>query len=347
MFLLCLWSVFLTSKLSKGVLFSNVCYGHYGCFSNSPPFTNAHTYLPEPPSKLQVKLILYTPETGTEKPQIVEDNPFSVNSSRFSSQRPTKLIIHGYQQTAFDLWVKDMVKEIMKREVANIFVVDWNTGGKGILYHQAVANARLVGAVVASIIKTLQGDLHASMNTFHLIGHSLGAHIAGYVGQAVSGLGRISGLDPAGPGFEGTDDQVKLDRSDAQFVDIIHTDVKPLMFLGFGIRQPTGTVDFYVNGGISQPGCPNALYSHAVNLLQGNIRELVSGVLCDHWRAVDIYLSSINECNFYACRTASVHSAIWGHCNTKVSKEFVMGYDAQVTPPGIYYAKTSRKRPFC
>ncbi|CAE1295741.1 unnamed protein product [Acanthosepion pharaonis] len=212
-----------------------------------------------------------------------------------------------------------MVKEIMKREVANIFVVDWNTGGKGILYHQAVANARLVGAVVASIIKTLQGDFHASMNTFHLIGHSLGAHIAGYVGQAVSGLGRISGLDPAGPGFEGTDDQVKLDCSDAQFVDIIHTD----------------------------PGCPNALYSHAVNLLQGNIRELVSGVLCDHWRAVDIYLSSINECNFYACRTASVHSAIWGHCNTKVSKEFVMGYDAQVTPPGIYYAKTSRKRPFC
>lgn len=35
------------------------------------------------------------------------------------------------------------------------------------------------------------------------------------------------GLDPAEPYFEGTDATVRLDTSDAAFVDVIHTDGLP------------------------------------------------------------------------------------------------------------------------
>lgn len=40
------------------------------------------------------------------------------------------------------------------------------------------------------------------------------------------------GLDPAGPYFENTDKVVRLDPTDAMFVDAIHTDGESLLTLG-------------------------------------------------------------------------------------------------------------------
>jgi hypothetical protein len=74
----------------------------------------------------------------------------------------------------------------------------------------------------------------------HIIGHSLGAHLAGFVGDFISTntsrvrrqIGRISGLDPASPHFSPLEypRNARLDDGDAVFVDVIHTDVaRPLM----------------------------------------------------------------------------------------------------------------------
>ena len=71
----------------------------------------------------------------------------------------------------------------------------------------------------------------------HLVGHSLGAHMAGYIGKELQleqnrTLARITGLDPAGPGFNFPNswykkyeklDQAHLWYTDADFVDVIHT----------------------------------------------------------------------------------------------------------------------------
>lgn len=61
-----------------------------------------------------------------------------------------------------------------------------------------------------------------------LVGHSLGAHIAGIAGKQVykrTGqlLSRITALDPAGPCFSNIHVDGKLVKSDANYVDVIHT----------------------------------------------------------------------------------------------------------------------------
>ena len=67
---------------------------------------------------------------------------------------------------------------------------------------QAAANTRVVGAAIAFMIRKMK-DRGADLDNFWLIGHSLGAHIMGFVGRRVKGIGRITGLDPAEPRFEG------------------------------------------------------------------------------------------------------------------------------------------------
>jgi len=79
---------------------------------------------------------------------------------------------------------------------------------------------------------------NASAADFHLIGFSLGAHVAGFAGKKVqeSGkqlkVGRITGLDPASPGFDFDSPDVRLDKADAKFVDVIHTDTNTLLGIG-------------------------------------------------------------------------------------------------------------------
>ena len=64
------------------------------------------------------------------------------------------------------------------------------------------------------------------------------------------------GLDPARPGFDHEDPVGRLDQSDADFVDVIHTDAgTTLMKGGLGLERRCGHVDFYPNGGESQHGC--------------------------------------------------------------------------------------------
>ncbi len=67
---------------------------------------------------------------------------------------------------------------------------------------------------------------------------------------------RVTALDPARPGFDPstTPSNLRLDSTDAIFVDVIRTSA------GVGSNSttpdpPIGTVDFYPNGGIAQPGC--------------------------------------------------------------------------------------------
>ncbi len=52
--------------------------------------------------------------------------------------------------------------------------------------------------------------------------------------------------DPAGPYFEGTPPSVRLDKTDANFVDIIHSDSYKLVAntTSIGILNPIGHVNY-------------------------------------------------------------------------------------------------------
>ena len=112
-----------------------------------------------------------------------------------------------------------------------------------------------VGGYLAEFLEFLQMKGNLSLNDVHILGHSLGAHVAGFAGANLSEMiGRITGMDPARPGFETPrfkDSKDRLDASDAKFVDVIHTCAGTI-----GFSKPIGHADFYPNEGtFRQPGC--------------------------------------------------------------------------------------------
>lgn len=57
--------------------------------------------------------------------------------------------------------------------------------------------------------------------------------------------------------FENAEAIVRLDKSDAKYVDVVHSDIGTSNSAndGFGMRQKLGHVDFYPNDGRKQSGC--------------------------------------------------------------------------------------------
>lgn len=80
-------------------------------------------------------------------------------------------------------------------------------------------------------------------DNMHLIGYSVGAHIAGLTANHLKPgegkLGRITGLDPTIFFYSTTNNTRDLDKSDAHFVDVVHTGAGIL-----GQWSPSGKVDF-------------------------------------------------------------------------------------------------------
>lgn len=77
----------------------------------------------------------------------------------------------------------------------NLIIVDWGKLAQPPWYNDAAKNTHLVGVKVARFIEFLvaQGTLSDQM---HVIGHSLGSHVAGFAGSNLNNitLSRITGI---------------------------------------------------------------------------------------------------------------------------------------------------------
>ncbi|KAL3869913.1 hypothetical protein ACJMK2_042535 [Sinanodonta woodiana] len=327
----------------------NVCYEKVGCFTSAKPFTNTNGLLPQPPEEIDTRFLLFTHRNPHRPVEIRVEDPLPWNQfHHFNKEHSTKVIIHGYLDSPEKHWVGEMVNALLLQGNYNVIVIDWRHGADHIIYHQAAANIRLVAVEVAQLLMYLMDTFHITRDSIHLIGHSLGAHTAGYVGEKIKNIGRITGLDPAGPAFEDSSIQVRLDATDAAFVDVIHTDAEHLLDLGFGMESPAGTVDFYPNGGKNQPGCPLD-YGDQIDLIfQGNF-DFKFNVACSHLRALDFFTESINKDTAFLsfpCPRDTVDPD--KSCTSCASSGCIrMGFFAdQDNGNGTYYLKTNDRSPF-
>ncbi|XP_043201132.1 inactive pancreatic lipase-related protein 1-like isoform X4 [Amphibalanus amphitrite] len=328
-------------------LAADVCYDDVGCFTTDYPWSDVRRpfpNLPQPPEEIPTNFYLYTRTVPKRTAIFYNGTTFG----DFSAQRErTTFVIHGFQGSGDAYWMIDIKDLLLQQYDYNVILVDWAVGSS-IPYIQAAANAQLVGRQVALLVHALCDIGGAAASDFHLMSHSLGSQVAGYAGARIPGLARITGLDPGQPYFEGTQPEVHLDSTDAEFVDIIHTDGRDLLYVGFGFQGPCGDVDFYPNGGKSQPGCGDFeanVASLIYDLETNNIDEIGGIFNCPHDRSHELFIATLteHECPFvsFPCKDYAEYES--GECQ-RLDRATIgrMGMDAEkYNLSGNYYLQTT------
>eukprot|EP00057_Strongylocentrotus_purpuratus_P010542 XP_011665016.1 PREDICTED: inactive pancreatic lipase-related protein 1-like [Strongylocentrotus purpuratus] len=267
------------------------CYDGVGSNTFSVTLGTCHQRSPRPTADICSSFTLISAETRAKGGVDVTNllNP------PFNSSRNTKILIPGFTNDVLDeKW--DQLKEVLLDEGNNVIMVNWSQAANLTNYAQARADARVVGFQVAKVMSDIVDNTDAGYDQMHLIGGGMGAHVAGYAGSTGEKVARITGLDPAGGETvtfgltEGSSrgQQCRLDISDAEFVDVIHTNARSGLDGGYiGLQNELGHQDFYVNDGINQLGCEEG------------------DEFCNHARALDYFTESVPVDNYgsFPCQT--------------------------------------------
>ncbi|XP_050553608.1 uncharacterized protein LOC118262291 [Spodoptera frugiperda] len=297
----------------------------------------------------------FSSRTMPTRMQVFPGSQFGLEWVDFKPNRKTVMIIHGFMSHSNASWVNDMTKAFLEWADVNVIAVDWSGGGNTWKYWRAVANTRRVGSDIVGFMRRMMTETGVRTKDMHLVGHSLGAHIASYVSYHLGKVARITGLDPAQPCFWTTDSTERLDPQDADFVDIIHTNGRLLSRIGFGFPDPNGHADFYPNGGMKQPGCYNETTSIWSRLIPFSSR--LQQAICSHGRAYLLFTESLinRNCTFRGHRwdltyegvNASLKAACdrVGSCSEMGIRAVGEGRLPRAT--GAYFVLTTDKDPYC
>ncbi|GAB0093979.1 inactive pancreatic lipase-related protein 1 [Sergentomyia squamirostris] len=294
-----------------------------------------------------IRFLLYTKNNPVEADQLYLSDEKRLRQSHLNASHPVILYLHGFSeqapgdvgQSAFE-----MKQAFLALGDYNVILVDWRSLTALPWYFTSVQNGPRVGRYIARFLRFLIRSGHVNINSVHVIGFSLGAEVAGFIGKILKTWGmtlpRITGLDPAFPLYMFMGKSDRLSASDATFVDVIHSDGGIL-----GFPWPLGDVDFFPNDGVPlQPGCAREEISKN--------RWLGIFVGCSHQRAWQYFVESIRrpkaflatKCEKSRHRVKEVKRQEYEDCDGSITA--YMGLMADQRLRGSFYLTTNEEPPY-
>lgn len=136
------------------------------------------------------------------------DFPNLYDDKGFNASNPTMIYVHGYLENSEVLSVKTVADAYLVRGGWNVVIIDWFAFSTGSYNLQVLPRLQSLGYNMGRfLVYFIQAGY--PYEKIHLVGHSLGGQLAGLVARTVSErsgkrykIKRVTGLDPAGPGFE-------------------------------------------------------------------------------------------------------------------------------------------------
>ncbi|KAL7291569.1 hypothetical protein TKK_0014823 [Trichogramma kaykai] len=317
------------------------------------------------------KVNIYISARDEQIQLLSSDSPIRPEILNFDPTKRTAVIIHGFMGNGLGDRMNDLKEKLLLWKDMNVLQIGWENGcSNALFYHQAVVNTEYVAIIIRKFFRHLilywdrRNVKFEQWGALHLIGHSLGAHVAGQASKMLRRfenvtVDRITGLDPAEPCFEVPGFPLRLSKTDARFVDIIHTDSATSINQAFGLRDPIGHADFYVNGGVRQPGCePKTKLQNFLDYTQ-LINHILANGQCSHNRAFTLFIESVqqatlgNQCVFYAypwrlnSSYKETKELISKPCTRQTCSEMGINAEFYEFKTNIQYVPTTKTPPYC
>nr|XP_022917686.1 lipase member H-like [Onthophagus taurus] len=258
----------------------------------------------------QVIITLYT-RSIPNGVQLTQSNKYS--NSAYSNTKVTKFTINGWVYN-WDPTFPNITKAYLKKTDLNVININWSAISGDMNGTVGLQNFNAVGNVYLDLLTNLIAS-GSNANNFHLIGHGLGAHVAGYAAQRLFAtknvkVNRLTGLDPTIQTIR------NLTSTDAQFVDVIHTtDV-------YGTYKALGIVDFFPNNAlVPQAGCGF---------------EYVPMIACSHYMSVIFFGNSIKNGTLYLATKCTNYENYKDSLCTRNATTY-MGESVARNATGSYY----------
>ncbi|XP_045495939.1 lipase member H-B-like isoform X2 [Colias croceus] len=245
-------------------------------------------------------------------------------------RRNTVLYIGGYLDSPSFIFARNM-GAAYKDLGYNVLLLDTNMFTT-MQYPRAARFMRPVGKNTAKMLAELT-TYGLDPKKLELVGISLGAQTASFIAKHYKKLtghsiSRLTGLDPAGPCFRNLGPEERIDKSDADFVEMVATNID-----GYGMAAPVGHVNFYVNGGEFQPG---------------DLIWTICDVICSHLRSYYVWMAALRNPNsFIGLQCDSVQAARDKNCYERQPRiTNVLGLNCDKTKEGIFYLNTNNTYPY-
>ncbi|XP_065205847.1 endothelial lipase-like [Planococcus citri] len=284
----------------------------------------------------KIKFFLYT---NAEKPpkELILDEPKTIKDVKFN-KGDFKFMIHGFTQWKNSLGWLVLREEYFKQKDKNwnIIFVDYSpVARRGCYWESAVPSLEQVGECGAELLRLIfKEKKEVKLDRFHFIGFSLGAQVCAQIANCLRPdkmkISRITGCDPALPGFSlpVRNSDTLLNKKHADFVDVIHTN-KGMC----GVLYSSAHYDIYAENGFCQPGCD------------------FDDPSCSHDRALSIFAESVNsKTKFFArkCKSKVLLISV-SKCNGSHKATLEVGEHCprpKSDEEGLYHFRTNDKPPY-
>lgn len=139
----------------------------------------------------EIRFIVYKLSTGEE---IIIQQPDQSLQSIW--------IVHGYLASSKNHWIDDMKDALISRHATEnhsriLVVVNWSSYASDLHYSRSVCYVPHVAKAIVDFIE----NTNINMELAHMIGHSLGAHVCGIVGNLLRDgknsklVGHVTGMN--------------------------------------------------------------------------------------------------------------------------------------------------------